>query len=49
MPVGVAIGDRFISGDQKVAVTVPRVRDLRRGQEVPLASYAFEPMCGTAH
>ncbi len=26
-------------GDQKVAVTVPRVRNLRRGQEVPLASY----------
>jgi len=26
-------------GDQKVAVTVPRVRDLRRKQEVPLASY----------
>ena len=26
-------------GDHKVAVTVPRVRDLRRGQEVPLASY----------
>ena len=25
-------------GDQKVAVTVPRVRNLRRGQEVPLAS-----------
>ena len=26
-------------GDQKVAVTVPRVRDIRRGQEVPLVSY----------
>ncbi|MCH7813698.1 MAG: transposase [Planctomycetes bacterium] len=26
-------------GDQKVAVTVPRVRDLGRGQEVTLASY----------
>ena len=26
-------------GDHKLAVTVPRVRDLRRGQEVPLASY----------
>ena len=26
-------------GDQKVAVTVPRVRDMERGQEVPLASY----------
>jgi transposase-like protein len=26
-------------GDQKVAVTVPRVRNLRRAQEVPLASY----------
>ena len=26
-------------GDQKVAVTVPRVRDVERGQEVPLASY----------
>lgn len=26
-------------GDQKVAVTVPRVRDLGRSQEVPLASY----------
>ncbi len=26
-------------GDQKVAVTVPRVRDLGRRQEVPLASY----------
>ncbi len=26
-------------GDQKVAVTVPRVRNLRRKQEVPLASY----------
>ena len=26
-------------GDQKVAITVPRVRNLRRGQEVPLASY----------
>jgi len=26
-------------GDQKVAVTVPRVRDLRRKQEVPLTSY----------
>jgi transposase-like protein len=26
-------------GDHKVAVTVPRVRNLRRGQEVPLASY----------
>ncbi|MCH9033068.1 MAG: transposase [Planctomycetes bacterium] len=26
-------------GDQKVAVTVPRVRNLRRQQEVPLASY----------
>jgi len=26
-------------GDQKVAVTVPRVRDVRRGQEVPLVSY----------
>ena len=26
-------------GDQKVAVTVPRVRNVRRGQEVPLASY----------
>ncbi len=26
-------------GDHKLAVTVPRVRNLRRGQEVPLASY----------
>ena len=26
-------------GEQKVAVTIPRVRDLRRGQEIPLASY----------
>jgi len=26
-------------GDHQVAVTVPRVRNLRRGQEVPLASY----------
>lgn len=26
-------------GDHKVTVTVPRVRNLRRGQEVPLASY----------
>ena len=26
-------------GDHKLAVTVSRVRDLRRGQEVPLASY----------
>ena len=26
-------------GEQKVAVAVLRVRDLRRGQEVPLASY----------
>ena len=26
-------------GDQKVSITVPRVRNLRRGQEVPLASY----------
>ena len=26
-------------GDHKVAVTVPRVRNLRRGQEVPLVSY----------
>ena len=26
-------------GDHKLAITVPRVRDLRRGQEVPLASY----------
>ena len=26
-------------GDHKLAMTVPRVRDLRRGQEVPLASY----------
>ena len=26
-------------GDRKVAVTVPRVRNLRRQQEVPLASY----------
>jgi transposase-like protein len=25
--------------DQKVAVTVPRVRDVRRGQEVPLTTY----------
>jgi len=25
--------------DQKVGVTVPRVRDLRRGQEVPLNTY----------
>ncbi len=26
-------------GEQKVSVTVPRVRDKHRGQEVPLASY----------
>ena len=26
-------------GDHKLAVTVPRVRDFHRGQEVPLASY----------
>lgn len=32
-------GSVYLS-DQKVTVSVPRVRDLRRGQEVPLSTYA---------
>ncbi len=35
---GKQLGSVYL-GDQKVAVTVPRVRDVERGREVPLASY----------
>ncbi len=35
---GSQLGSVYLA-DQKVALTVPRVRDVRRGQEVPLSTY----------